>query len=650
MRTAKPQTRFFQTCFGVFQGGGCRGAAFVGAIEEAKARGVEFAGVAGASAGSIVAALLGAGATPEYMRNALKGLVFPDLLEPPDLPAREMASIGERIALFLALGRMPEAAQIWKFHGLYSSAGLEKWMNLRLAELLPAKPPIKFHDLPTPTYVIAADIFTNDVKTFSSFETETDDVAFAVRCSCSIPGFFQPVIGRYIDGGVLSNLPSFVFSRPEFDQSRPLANRVLAFTLAQKRSADTQPQTRSDLFRATVNTVVDGASAIQTRLIQSVHEIRIDTGEIQATDFDKMDEKKTNWLIEQGGKAADAFFRDELGQVRASSVPSNILNGDDEVYTSLAETLDELGTERVVISDLQTRWAYSIFPTLLAWSIRGVRLELVLGAAPTDDHERYRRRLLAALGANIEYVEKTLPFRGFLVNPDDQALARAIVFTPEGAAQPGTALRYEAPFDLPVIQSLSVALDNLRKPQAVSGPGSTPQIVGVAEQQVMERLKRNVKAYSTSGVKVAMETLKIGEMISLTRLVRGYKYKQIRSLFELFGTAKLECFETAEVRYAPGLSTLITPPVLEYTGDCYVLVQGNTRAAFCYKNGIEEMRCCVVRGLVTPLPSDQRIELRNVLIGGRTLSVEDRYGSGIDKDYRAIEWATHPPKETLLNA
>jgi len=136
-------------------------------------------------------------------------------------------------------------------------------------------------------------------------------------------------------------------------------------------------------------------------------------------------------------------------------------------------------------------------------------------------------------------------------------------------------------------------------------------------------------------------------MISLTRLVRGYKYKQIRSLFDLFVTAKLECFETAEVRYAPKLSTLITPPVLEYTGDRYILVQGNTRAAFCYKNGIQEMRCCVVRGLATPLPSDQRIELRNVLIGGRTLSVADRYGSGIDKDYRAIEWATHHPKDTL---
>jgi predicted acylesterase/phospholipase RssA len=56
------QTRFFRTCVGVFQGGGCRGAALAGAYQEAVARGVTFAEVAGTSAGSIVAALIGAGA------------------------------------------------------------------------------------------------------------------------------------------------------------------------------------------------------------------------------------------------------------------------------------------------------------------------------------------------------------------------------------------------------------------------------------------------------------------------------------------------------------------------------------------------------------------------------------------------------------
>jgi len=128
-------------------------------------------------------------------------------------------------------------------------------------------------------------IFTVDAKTFSTFDTPDDDVAWAVRCSCSIPGFFQPVNGRYVDGGVLSNLPSFVFS--EGGEGKPLANRILAFTLVQKRTVSAPPTARGDLFRAIVNTVVDGASAIQGRLVANVHEIRIDTGDIQATDFSK---------------------------------------------------------------------------------------------------------------------------------------------------------------------------------------------------------------------------------------------------------------------------------------------------------------------------------------------------------------------------
>lgn len=234
------------------------------------------------------------------------------------------------------------------------------------------------------------------------------------------------------------------------------------------------------------------------------------------------------------------------------------------------------------------------------------------------------------------------------MNPQNPALARAMVFVPEGTASSGTALSYEAPFDFPAIQALAGAIEQLKLPPRAA-PATVPQIVGVPEQQVIEKLKKYVKAYSTVDVRLTMETVPVGQMVSLTRIVRGYKYKQIRPLFELFTAAQLNRFETAEVRYAPNAGTLVTPPVLECTGNRYVLVQGNTRAAYCMKNGIDEMRCCVVRGIATPLPSDQRIELKNVLIGGRTVSVEDRYGGGIDKDYRAIELATHNPKETLLN-
>ena len=69
-------TSFFRSSAGVFQGGGCRAAAFVGAYEEAIRRGVSFTEVAGTSAGSIMAALIGAGASPNDTKVAVGQLDF----------------------------------------------------------------------------------------------------------------------------------------------------------------------------------------------------------------------------------------------------------------------------------------------------------------------------------------------------------------------------------------------------------------------------------------------------------------------------------------------------------------------------------------------------------------------------------------------
>ena len=66
-RSAIYRTRFYSDCIGVFQGGGCRAAAFAGAYDAAFKLGVRFSEVAGTSAGAIVAALLAAGADAAYL-------------------------------------------------------------------------------------------------------------------------------------------------------------------------------------------------------------------------------------------------------------------------------------------------------------------------------------------------------------------------------------------------------------------------------------------------------------------------------------------------------------------------------------------------------------------------------------------------------
>src|SRR3984885_9548749 len=50
--------------YGIFEGGGAKGLAHVAAVAEAQNLGIQFAGVAGASAGALVAALLAVGYKP----------------------------------------------------------------------------------------------------------------------------------------------------------------------------------------------------------------------------------------------------------------------------------------------------------------------------------------------------------------------------------------------------------------------------------------------------------------------------------------------------------------------------------------------------------------------------------------------------------
>lgn len=639
-------SQFFQTCFGVFQGGGCRAAAFVGAVQEAVRRRVSFAGVAGTSAGSIVAALIGAGATPQQLQTLIADLDFRQFTGAA-IPVGSPSKTSKAVVRLLKFTRLGPAGKVWLQRGLYSSVPIETWTNRVLSDLTGIRDRnVRFGDLAIPTWVVATDIVSRDVKTWSTWATPEDEVGYAVRCSCSIPGFFQPVSDRFVDGGVLSNLPAFVFQHANRTGHAPLATRTLAFTV--RSSADAVlPTNTEEAVRAIVDTVIDGATHVQQRMLD-VHVIEISTGRVKATDFDSIAVEDIRTLLRNGARAAQAFFDDELSRVRSSTAPTAMLRGSDEIFAAAAARLDDSRLQHVWIIDARTRWLYAIYPSVLYWIMNGVSVTVVWQhSQPGDAHEDLRRRLLKAMGATVLQAAH-LPFRGYLFDPTDDIRGEAIVHVESIVDNNEVrAIRYIAPLDGAAIRSLFASIQNTDS-EVVARDVGRPTIVTTTSDELVRRLRQYIPPYGHQAVHLESRRLPVNELVSLSKVVKGFKYQQIEYLRQLFVRAALAPFQLAVARYANGSETILTPAVAEISGGPSILIQGNTRALYSYKHELEEIDCIVVRNVAVPLPSNQRVAIKHMLIGDRTLTTHDRYGSDIDRDYRQIELASHHPSITLV--
>ncbi len=644
------RTLFFETCLGVFQGGGCRAAAFAGALSEVSARGVNFSGVAGTSAGSIVAALIAGGGTDSQIASLLADLDFKNFLTPP-APIPNAISKSLRFGSLLLTAVKPEAGVVIRKYGLYSSMDIEVWVNDRLKQFVGQvdNESVLFRHLPMPLWVVSTDLLSGDVKVWSQSNTPDDSVAHAVRCSCSIPGFYQPVDEKYVDGGLLSNLPSFVFA--DGNGVGVYARRILAFNLASndKNRLDSTP----NFAKALLNTSIDGATKLQARLASGVHEIKINTGSIRATDFETMDKDKVSQLVSNGKDAAAKFFNNEVENYK-SQATSPICEGDDEVFAILTQTLISRSVKQVIICANDARWMYAIFPTLLSWRMSNVEIRAYLRPSDHTDHEEYRRRLVEALGISLIQVDR-LPFRGFLIDHGHDDKGLAIIYQENAVASRTIAMRYESPRDTAVIRALGQVISsvtsalqrNLTTPSPTSAiaPPTMPRIAAIPEAEVIDKLRFHVPQYANSIINA--ETVKISSLMSLSKLVRGYKFQQIRKLIQLMESANLQLFETAAVFYDTLRHTIITPPVVEESDGKYFLIQGTTRALYMHRRDHTLLRCLVVKEPNGGLPAEQKVPISSVLVGDRTISTIDRYEQNIDKEYRPIEKATHNPPDTL---
>ncbi len=286
---------------GVFSGGGLKGFALVGAYQVLEQEGFQFQRVAGTSAGAIIASFIAAGYTGVEIEEMLQEQDFYELLDP------RRTIIPLPIMKWLLLYRRL---------GLYEGTALENWFSDKLAE----KGLYTFGDVPEGTLKLVVSDLTNgkmivlpdDLKDYG-IPAEHFPIARALRMSCSIPFFFEPVKLRtlagetiIVDGGVLSNFPMWIFNGENGDKERP----VIGMKLSRRQDEIPARKIKNglQLFEALFSTM---KNAHDKKYISRKDEndiIFIPVDDYSATQFD-LDEEQKDALMEEGRIRAIQFLR-----------------------------------------------------------------------------------------------------------------------------------------------------------------------------------------------------------------------------------------------------------------------------------------------------------------------------------------------------
>ena len=197
----------------VFEGGGVKGIAYVGAMQVLEDKGIlpKIERVGGTSAGAINATLFALGFTNSETRSIMKKLDFNDFMDD-------------------SFGFFRDSERLLNKFGWYKGDFFYKWISGHIKKKL-GNPDATFRDLKEKgrpdLYVYGTNLSTRFGEVFSFEHTPGARIADAVRISMSIPLFFAAVRNArddvYVDGGVLNNYPVKLFDRKKYVSKAKMA-------------------------------------------------------------------------------------------------------------------------------------------------------------------------------------------------------------------------------------------------------------------------------------------------------------------------------------------------------------------------------------------------------------------------------------------
>lgn len=304
----------------VFEGGGVKGTAFLGALQCFSEVGIQWRKVAGTSAGAITAALVATGLTIaeleaiigklDYMCDILsqkKPFIFngspeDDLRDPKWM-----------------IGNLIMARQ----KGQYSSEPFKQWLSKTLDGHLQTFAPFLNGLGNAPEWynqrqlrIIVSDIsegemciLPDDLPKYNQ-QPEHFSVAEAVRLSMSIPFFFEPgeLNGHTIvDGGILSNFPLWVY---DASQDRAPRCPTFGFQLTNEKRNPRPIQGAAEILSSMFDTMMVAHDRRHQREHDQGRIIGIDTSKVSVTKFN-LNDKDKDYLYRQGYESARTFLLDK---------------------------------------------------------------------------------------------------------------------------------------------------------------------------------------------------------------------------------------------------------------------------------------------------------------------------------------------------
>ena len=279
--------------FCILAGGGVRGTAYLGVLKSLEEMDIKISGIAGSSVGAIFASLYAVGYSCQELQDVIFNtsyLLFRDLTIPS---GREFGFCkGDNL-----YGRIKELIER-KYYGENYSKSCE---------------PVTFSKINKDLEIIATNISRTTFREFSRNATPDVEVAYAVRTSISIPGFFKPVWeddNCLVDVDIINNFPTWLFKDNLIAKTN---SRILEFRLEGERE-NKKINNLMDYFSAILDTSYNISTDI---LIDSYGKndqydiIKIDTGGIQVIDFG-ISETEKHKLVENGYNCTKSYFEGDL--------------------------------------------------------------------------------------------------------------------------------------------------------------------------------------------------------------------------------------------------------------------------------------------------------------------------------------------------